>query len=408
MPDLSDKLKSLGVKIGARDIIPVPKTNRDRDLEQLLQGQFIKNDQGDTFVSDHAFSTLEINKFELDDLEKGLAIFSQWTGHDLLAKQTLDKFLFIDTETTGLAGGTGTYTFLIGAGRIENEIFHLKQFFLHDPSEESAQLLAFEEFIADSNIVVTYNGKSFDVPLINTRYLTHGWQSPLQDFMHIDLLLLARRLWRERLPSRTLGNIEAQILNITRSLEDIPGWMIPQIYFDYLRLGEINPLGQVFYHNSMDVLSLACLLNHILFMFTNPTHVLIKHEEDYLALASLFEDLGMHEDATKSYQYALSQNHSQHTYITTLNQLAYIYKRQGNFTEAIKLWELAANSENIQAYIELAKYYEHRIHNYKKAIYWTETALNHVNAVSIQKYKIKPWIDELEYRLNRLIRLNSS
>lgn len=407
MSNLSEKLKLLGVKIGARDMIPIIKTHRDHDLESTLQGQYITNIQGDTFISDHIFPLAEVNKYDLTDITKGLEIFGSWTGYDLLARQPLEKFVFIDTETTGLAGGTGTFTFLIGAGRFENGQFHLRQFFLHDPTEEPAQLFAFEEFIADCNIVVTYNGKSFDIPLLNTRYLTLGWQFPLQDIIHIDLLLLARRLWRERLPSRTLGNIEAQILNITRSLEDIPGWMIPQIYFDYLRIGEINSIRKVFYHNSMDVLSLASLLNYILFIFINPMRALIDHVEDIIALGKLYEDLGLPEHATSLYLHAISQNHAHRGYTDTLNRLAFIYKHQENYTQAVQLWELAANSESIQAHIELAKYYEHRIRDYKKAIYWTEAALNQVYLQINQKYEKKQRIDEIEHRLKRLIRLNS-
>ena len=407
MSNLSEKLKSLGVKIRARDMIPVSKTHRHHDLESTLQGQYITNIQGDTFISDHTFSSIDVNKYDLNDVTKGLEIIASWTGYELLAGQSLDKFVFIDTETTGLAGGTGTFTFLIGAGKFENELFHLKQFFLHDPTEEPAQLFAFEEFIAGCTIVITFNGKSFDIPLLNTRFLTHGWRLPLHDFMHIDLLLLARRLWRERLPSRTLGNIEAQILDITRSLEDIPGWMIPQIYFDYLRLGEINSINKVFYHNSMDVLSLASLLNYILYIFINPTNAPTKQVEDYIALAKFFEDLGLHEHATKLYLHALSQNHTHSGYTDTLNRLALIYKRQENYPQAMQLWELAANSKSVLAHIELAKYYEHRIHDYEKAIYWTEAALNQVQSQINNKLEKKQWNDEIEHRLKRLIRLNS-
>jgi tetratricopeptide (TPR) repeat protein len=138
-------------------------------------------------------------------------------------------------------------------------------------------------------------------------------------------------------------------------------------------------------------------------LFRSPT----KQVEDYIALAKLFEDLGLHEHATKLYLHALSQNHTHSGYTDTLNRLALIYKRQENYNQAIQLWELAAKSKSILAHIELAKYYEHRIHDYEKAIYWTEAALNQVQSQIYQKFEKKQWIDEIEHRLKRLIRLNS-
>src|SRR5512139_1946924 len=98
------------------------------------------------------------------------------------------RWAFVDTETTGLAGGSGTYAFLVGVGRYEDDGFHLVQFFMRDPTEEPALLLALESYLAHCHALVTFNGKAFDAPLLNARYILQGWRSPLRDLAHIDLL----------------------------------------------------------------------------------------------------------------------------------------------------------------------------------------------------------------------------
>ena len=165
-----------------------------------------------------------------------------WADEPRFLDLDLEHFAFIDTETTGLAGGTGTYTFLIGVGRFEKDEFRLVQFFLTNPGEETAQLAAFSEFIAPCEAVVSFNGKSFDIPLINTRFIINRWPSPLTGLAHLDLLHLARRLWKARLSGCTLGDLETHILGMKRSEHDVPGWMIADLYFDYLHTGDSRPL----------------------------------------------------------------------------------------------------------------------------------------------------------------------
>jgi uncharacterized protein YprB with RNaseH-like and TPR domain len=208
--------------------------------------------QGDTYIVESIF--------RWNNLQTQLALTALWktlsqAGTPGIERLSRSSFAFIDTETTGLSGGTGTYAFLIGAGRFDGDDFHLAQFFLRDPYEEPAQLAALENFLAPCQAVVSFNGKAFDAPLLNARFTMHGWHSPLLDMSHIDLLHLARRLWRNRLPKRALIDLEAQILGAQRTEEDVPGWMVPQLYADYLRDGNPQPLKSVFYHNSMDILS---------------------------------------------------------------------------------------------------------------------------------------------------------
>lgn len=338
-----------------------------------------------------------------------LDTLAAWVGASQLKDFPPQAFAFIDTETTGLSGGTGTYAFLIGAGRFERDEFHLVQFFMRDPTEEPAQLAALEEFLAPCQALVTYNGKAFDVPLLATRYVSHGWRMSFNDYAHVDLLHLARRLWRNRLPSRTLGNIEVQILGTRRTEEDVPGWMIPQMYFDYLHTNDPQPLRSVFYHNAMDVISLAALLNHSAALLSQPLENGAGYGVDLLSLAQLFEDLGDLESATNLYFHglhhpdALEERIPRELLLRSLDRLALIHKRSAELDRAVDLWQEAARYNHIQAHIELAKHYEHNLRDYNQALFWTDAAIRHLQ--SAQNYNLaesRILLPELIHRQQRL------
>jgi uncharacterized protein len=418
MPSLSDKLKSLGVKVGAQDLSP-PLTTPPQQvshLEQVLMGHSLENTQGETFVVENHYP-LEYQQGRVGLLTTvELKMLSAWARDDRLAQLPLPSYAFLDTETTGLAGGTGTYAFLIGIARFENDEFHLAQFFMRDPIEEPAQLLALEEFLAPCQALVTFNGKTFDAPLLNTRYLYHGWRSPLLGLAHVDLLHLARRLWRDRLPSRTLGNLEIQILGSERTEEDIPGWAIPQMYFDYLRSGDPIPLKSVFYHNAMDVVSLAALFNHVAGLLANPVEAQIEHGVDLVALARLYEDLGEIDTAVALYLHGLDfEDHTNSTIapefrlsrtalLDAIQRLAMIHKRRENYQTAVSLWQKAASFQHIESHVELAKFYEHHLRDNQEALSWTKSALDVVNSENFPRYDRLRWQPELETRIERLMR----
>ncbi|MBU2609487.1 MAG: ribonuclease H-like domain-containing protein [Chloroflexi bacterium] len=290
---IADKLKSLGVKVGTVEIRPpAPKPKSGIPIEEVVDGRYISTCQGDTFVYESHYPL---------DYSHGvvplcpiapLHTLAQWAKDMRLADLPLEAFAFLDTETSGLSGGTGTYAFMVGAGRFEAGTFRLLQFFMHDPGEEPALLEALADFLAPAQALVTYNGKAFDAPLLVTRYSLHSIPLPFKDYSHVDLLPLARRLWRDRLPSRSLKYIEENVLAAPRSSQEVPGYEIPYLYFDYLRSGDARPLAGVFYHNAMDILALAALLKHVSHMLAEPLHESIQHGLDRIALAKLFEDLG--------------------------------------------------------------------------------------------------------------------
>jgi uncharacterized protein YprB with RNaseH-like and TPR domain len=409
MDSLSEKLKALGVKRGVRDL-PPPRPRNPYPIQQVVPGQYQATPQGEVYMVEERYPLQHRQGSVSLDITASLRVIAEWAREPRLAEADPRAFAFLDTETTGLAGGTGTYAFMVGVGRYENETFQLAQFFLRDPIEEPALLDALTEFLQPCAALVTFNGKAYDVPLLNARYLTNGGESPLTSTAHLDLLPLARRLWRDRLPSRALGYLEEHILGVIRTQEDVPGWMIPGLYFDYLRDGDARPLKSVFYHNAMDVVSLAALLNHMAGLLDAPLNTpeagwgATIHGLDLVAMGKLFEHLQHHETAVQLYDRGLGQDLPEEAYWETVRRLSFVQKRQGDFKAAIALWRQAARKNQIYAHVELAKFYEHKAHDYSEATGWTQAAIDLVAASGFPRQARQRWLPELEHRLARLQR----
>ena len=403
MSSLSDKLKSLGVQLGARDL-PPPRPRNPYTIEQVVPGRFQETPHGDAFVVETRYPPEYQHGHAGLRVMASLRTVAEWAGDMRVVELESGAFAFLDTETTGLAGGTGTYVFLVGVGCYVGDEFHLAQFFMRDPIEEPALLAALKEFLRPCDVLVTFNGKAFDVPLLNTRYITHGEALPLASAAHLDLLPLARRLWRDRLPSRTLGYLEAHILDVTRTGEDVPGWLIPSLYFDYLRNGDARPMKSVFYHNAMDILSLAALLGHVAQLLDDPLNTIVEYGLDLIAIGKLFEDLGQIEIAAQLYERGLEHDLPEEVYWETAQRLSFVHKRRDNLSAALERWHEAAGSGQIYAHVELAKFYEHRLRDYDMAAQWTRAALERVNAPDFPRHARRQWLADLEHRLGRLHR----
>lgn len=415
---VSDRLKALGVKLGSEGIGTTSSTRISKEthksLEDVLPGRLINTPQGNIFLIENIYPDGYCHGTKNLSNSSPIETLDHWLDEASIKDLPLKSFAFIDTETTGLAVASGTFAFLIGVGRFIENRFHLYQLLMQDPIEESAQLAFLEELLAPCDAIVSFNGKSFDIPLLKTRYKTHRWPYPFQEYPHIDLLHLARRLWRDRLSSKTLGNLERQILGCVRTEEDIPGWAIPQIYFEYLATRDPTPLRRVIYHNAVDIVSLAALFNHINYLLENPLSIELEYDADVNALGRFFEDIKNPEMAARIYNRSLADlddsqiKLSDPVLLDTLMRSALIHKRKLEFEYAIPLWKKAAQIYHLPAYVELAKYYEHRERNYPLAIDFTVAAINAImrpreNKVPDQLDK-QQWFPELEYRLARLKR----
>ena len=399
---ITDKLKALGVQKGAADL-PPPKVD-SHTIDSVVAGNFVPTPLGDVFVSEQIYPSDYIYGTSSLVSSFPLLHISQWANDEKLSTLPLSRFAFLDTETSGLSGGTGTYAFLVGVARFIDDQFVLQQFFMRDPAEEPALLEGLAKFLAPCDSLVTFNGKAFDAPLLSTRYRLHRIPIPYKDYSHLDLLPLARRLWRDRLESRALKYLEEHVLGLKRSSEEVPGYEIPWLYFDYLRTGDARQLGGVFYHNAMDVVAMAALLAHMNDMIQNPYDGKVQHGLDFVALGKLFEDLGHWDEAARLLERGLESELTEADFGVAVKRLSILQKRRGDLSEAVRLWEAAAKRGHLYAFIELAKHYEHKERDVKSALKWTKTALKHVEKINQPEYMRKFWVSEIERRLERLNR----
>lgn len=403
---LTDKLKSLGVGKGIPPLSQ-PKVELLHEIDSVMSGSYLATPLGDVYVVEQRFNAGYLHGSTPILSSLPLSLISQWANDPRIADLPLSKFAFLDTETSGLSGGTGTYAFLVGVGRFIDDEFVLRQFFMRDPAEEPALLEGLAHFLAPTQALVTFNGKAFDSPLLTTRYSLHRIPIPYKGYSHLDLLPLARRLWRDRLESRALKYLEQHVLNMHRTSEEVPGYEIPWLYFDYLRTRDARPLVGVFYHNAMDVVAMAALLTHMNEVMTNPYAGSIEHGLDFIALGKLFEDLGYWDEAARLFERGLQLNTTESDFSLAVKRLSILQKRRGDFEEAIRLWEQAAAEGHIYAHIEMAKYYEHKCRDVKSALQWTRSALEHLQQANLQVYERKYWLGEITRRLQRLERKDS-
>ena len=310
-----------------------------------------------------------------------------------------DRWAFLDTETTGLAGGSGTYAFLIGVGRITAEGFRVRQFFMREYVEERSVLLALEEHLNDFDVLITYNGKSYDQPLLETRYRMTRHKPPFGRLSHLDLLYGARRLWKLRLESCRLMELEREILGIHRE-GDLPGELIPYVYFEYLRSKEAQRIVPIFHHNAIDILTLACLTAIVPFAFRSAdagslSKAGVRRGEDLLGIARWLLRAEEQETGLALMKRAVDAGLPDPLLFRTLWDIALTEKKLGRSHAALALFtELAGcrNDHRVFALEEIAKYYEHEERNYVLALEFTKQAL---------AYEALPAFEHRKARLER-------
>ena len=307
-----------------------------------------------------------------------------------------DGLLFLDTETTGLAGGTGTYAFLVGAALVEGDRIVLTQFFMRDFDDEPALLTALEPLLARAAAVVTFNGAGFDLPLLETRFVLarRRWPATLP---HLDLLRPARRVWTGWLSDCRLPTLENAVLGLARE-DDVPGAMIPLLYFDYLRSRRAAPLRRVFAHNRYDVLSLVALVGWFGRALSDATGL---QPAELAGLGRLWEPVDF-ERSLVCYRAALAAGLPEPVARWTRLRLAWWEKRAARWDAACALWDAARQHElfDPRPWEELAKYHEHRARDLTAARGIVEDALGLARATGAASRVL----DAFAYRLHRLTR----
>lgn len=328
--------------------------------------------------------------FEISDLaELPAGLFGAMSKNEI-GEAPPESWAFLDTETTGLAGGSGTIAFLIGVGRITPEGFRVRQFFLREHGEEASALEAVAGHLRQFRVMVTYNGKAFDQPLLETRYRMARARAPFGGLAHLDLLFGARRLWKLRLESCRLVELERRILGVERE-GDVPGAMIPQLYFDSLRAGNADGLAPVFYHNALDILTLACLCGIVPRAFEDPDAIAFAHGAEMAALGRWWRQMGEPERALRLFRRAIAKGLPDELMWRTMWDAAAIEKKSGEGAkEALRELAGARNPFQGRAMEELAKICEHKERDYAKALEWTLAAIG------------TGWTAELAVRKERL------
>jgi uncharacterized protein YprB with RNaseH-like and TPR domain len=320
------------------------------------------------------------------------------------------QWLFLDTETTGLMGGTGTYPFLVGIAWWDAGGLQIEQFFMRELSEEHALLVTLAERMAARPVLVTFNGKSFDWPLLETRYRMTRTIKPSPPHTHLDFLHPARNLWRIRLGSVRLAELEKHVLGWNRGA-DLISQMIPQFYFDYLRGGAPEPLVQVFLHNQMDLRGLAGLASRIVAILAEPETHRMTDGLELFGVSRICERRGETARARKHYKQSLAATLPAETDRAARRSLARLAKRERDFPSACELWEsiLGNSREGLEAYEQLAIYYEHQCAEPNRAATLVRTALSELQLVrrhaSLSATLHRHYRARFEHRLKRLERL---
>ncbi len=288
-----------------------------------------------------------------------------------------NRWAFLDTETTGLAGGSGTCAFLIGIGATDPEGFRVRQFFMRDYCEEASQLHAVASYLERFDVLITYNGRSYDQPLLETRYRMCRAQHPFDRLPHLDLLYGARRLWKRRMENCKLTYLEREVLGVERE-GDVPGSLIPYLYFEYLRTQRAARLVPVFHHNVLDIVTLACLTAVVPEAYRNPETVPVRHGADLLGVARWLIQVERPDQALLLFERAVHLGLPDRFLFPTLLESALLRKKLGHWEAAIEGFTELTHSHNpcrIRAWEELAKYYEHRERNWAMALDMTTSAL---------------------------------
>ena len=307
-----------------------------------------------------------------------------------------ERLLFLDLETTGLAGGAGTYAFLVGCGWFESPsaprcqvgCFRTRQFLLTDFAAERALLEAVGELASNLACIVTYNGKTFDLPLLETRFSLQRMPMPFAEVAHVDMLHPARRMWREEDVECRLTFLEQALCGHERE-GDVPGFEIPSRYFHYVRSGDPRPLQPVFEHNRLDIVSLAMVTARAAQLLEEGPSAAATAREAF-GLGRLYERAGLLDDALRSFARAVDETRKtgarayekDTTRVEALRAAAVLLRRLRRFEEAARLWrDLLAAPQCPSAYAReaseaLAVHHEHRVRDLQTARVFAARSLN--------------------------------
>lgn len=313
------------------------------------------------------------------------------------------NLVYYDTETTGLSGGAGNLIFLFGHGRLKQSgvtpqaerSFEVKQIFLMDFPGEPEFLEKIRISIDEKACFVSYNGRAFDSHLLKTRYLMNGLSFDMPP--QYDLLYDSRKLWRSLLEDCSLSTIEREVLGIGRS-EDIPGYLVPDRYFQFLKNGNYEQLAPIFSHHLQDIYSLFLLDNKIKTILANPKEAGFV---DVFQLGKML--LERDEERGLSYlKWVIAGGHGKAGSDVKI-LLSLVYKKRRDWRSAVAIWsDLFFHESDLFSGLELAKYFEHQENNPANALTISET-LTEMTAKDRLRGELAHRIQRLKKKLERRV-----
>ncbi|MDP9238319.1 MAG: ribonuclease H-like domain-containing protein [Chloroflexota bacterium] len=379
---------------------PHPSAAAPPPIAQILRGDWHETAHGPVFVRDEWFPLDHHHGAfplgcALDATAASLACLLNGGAAPAPA-----RLAFFDIETTGLSSGTGTYMVLAGLGSYETAApgepaaFRMRQYFLADLAHERAMLAMLADDLARFDGLVTYNGRAFDMPFVQSRLTLSRLRYPCDGLPHFDLLHIVRRLYKHRMPGCKLAEAERRLLRIDRP-DDVPGSLIPSIYFDYLRAGRVSPLRAVFRHNAEDVLSLVGVLAQTAALFSRVD----LDPEDAVAVARWWELVGEPGRAAALYRSSLRWLEGGEDWGWAAMRLARLCRRSGEREEAAALWQYLWAQCDRASGVELAKHLEHHARDLGAAAEVTRALL--VRAEDAQRIRLVHRLARLERKLQR-------
>jgi hypothetical protein len=397
MPAATDRFSRLAALRPARSVpsrpAPLRAPDQEDSIAHILGAGVAKNHFGEHLAIRNWFSTPEFSEPSAVALELlSRTRDAEMSRRTRAALEDPAKWLFLDTETTGLAGGTGTYPFLVGIAWWDAGGLQVEQFFMRDFSEEHSLLHELAARLADRPVLVTFNGKSFDWPLLENRFaMTRSISTP-RLAAHLDLLHPARALWRLRLGSVRLVELERRVLDTPRlgwhREDDIASALIPQYYFDYLRGGPCDPIVGIVRHNQMDLRGLAALFGKInTFIASQQTDRDGIDSLDLFGLSRFFERRGDSDRAHVACSQALELGLPAEFLPRARRELALLAKRRGDHARAAALWlELSTDPQDgVLACEQLAIHYERRAKDPERATEFARLGLAKLQRMRIHK-----------------------
>ncbi len=376
------------------------KKTEGPDIDVLIPGKICENDYGRCYVIENKYLYNHIHGgCEIGDAVNIAGdILTAVGGSDCTGLEA-ERLLYIDTETTGLSGGVGTVAFLVGTGFYENNSFVIRQYFIRDYDEEGAMLAELKEQLSCASGLVTFNGKAFDMNLLQSRFISNRQRPSFTDIPNIDLLYASRRVWGMKLESCRLSSLEENVLGLIRH-DDIPGALIPSVFFEYLDDRDASEIVRVIRHNELDILSMVSLLNRLRTMLESP---LAETDGSFelLGVGRIFEANGKTENMVKCLE-ACTGSERFDIRIQAIKRLSGVYKRAGHYDRAMTHWnalELENPEFEMFHLIEMAKYFEHRKKDPAKALQLVEKAFQSCLRVGVSTIRS---MEELKKRRDRL------